>query len=277
MVANDERRNGGTEIALDGGGVFARRMSDVEPLAEVQSPSLLAPAARRQVAHHIGRLWRSQVQLADALAIVANRHDRESGVRDTCKQLEEWARRDLAGLQTFVTRYGRRRSEDAEQVFGALFHGQRAGGLGLLRDLHDLALLVEELRLGWATLRELAPELHDDALERLAERASNDTDRQLAWLETRLKATAPQALAVPRVPAPLWQALFAKTPTPAAVSELGWAPLVGGLAVGAIGTAGLVAGVPWLAASLGATIYTQVVSPADPSSRCSAKVCASCA
>jgi len=65
-----------------------------------------------------------------------------------------------------------------------------------LRDLHDLYLLVTEAQLCWNVLLQAAHALRDKDLEATAQQSDGETDGQLAWLETRIKQAAPQALTV---------------------------------------------------------------------------------
>jgi len=65
-----------------------------------------------------------------------------------------------------------------------------------LHDLHDLYLLVTGAQLCWTVLLQAAHALRDKDLEVVAQQSGGETDGQLAWLETRIKQAAPQALTV---------------------------------------------------------------------------------
>jgi hypothetical protein len=60
-------------------------------------------------------------------------------------------------------------------------------------DLHVLASLVQT---SWTVVLQGAQGLRDRDLLDLAEKSGQDTARQLSWLNTMMKATAPQALIV---------------------------------------------------------------------------------
>jgi hypothetical protein len=64
----------------------------------------------------------------------------------------------------------------------------------LLRDLHDLFLLTTEARLGWTILHQAAQSLRDKELIAACVNLGGETEGQLAWLRTRIKQAAPQAL-----------------------------------------------------------------------------------
>jgi len=80
---------------------------------------------------------------------------------------------------------------------GALFHGKRSGGFGLLRDLHDLWLLASESHISWEVLHQAAKALRDEELAAICQAGRTFNNRQVAWLRTRIDAAAPQTLVVP--------------------------------------------------------------------------------
>jgi len=149
-----------------------------------------------QIAAYLGLLASSETQLADAFATVAAHHGDEPDVAETCKLLGTWSRDRRQALNPFIVRYGETADDEPERLQMDLFHGPRSGGLGLLHDFHDLDLLATEVRLCWTVLQQAARALHDKSLVALCEEGGHGADRQLAWLCTRIKAAAPQALVV---------------------------------------------------------------------------------
>ena len=85
---------------------------------------------------------------------------------------------------------------EASRVKKSLFKGPRSGGFGLVRDLHDLFLLVTEAHLGWMILLQAAQALRDKELIAACTKLGGETDGQRSWLQTRIKQAAPQALLV---------------------------------------------------------------------------------
>ena len=77
-----------------------------------------------------------------------------------------------------------------------LFGGTRQGGIGLLRDLHDLYLMATEVDISWTVLRQGAQGARDKALLDLVNACDAETAVHLQWLRTRMKQAAPQALLV---------------------------------------------------------------------------------
>ena len=153
------------------------------------------------------------------------------------------------------------------RVRSALFHGVRIGGLGKLQDLQDLALLGNHVKLGWTSLLPAAGTLHDRDMELTCTQALAETNRQIAWLQTQIEQTATQALTVEADKTDSVKASLPKTPMRAAMQEIVWSPLSGGLLVFVVGIVGWAAGQPWLLPSLGPTAYLQAEMPAHPSAK----------
>ena len=95
-----------------------------------------------------------------------------------------------------IARYGEQSQKEPNRLRRALFAGPRSGGVGLLRDLHDLWLAAAEVHLCYEAVRQAGRALHDKELVALCDQSGSQTDRQLAWLRTRIDQAAPQALAV---------------------------------------------------------------------------------
>jgi hypothetical protein len=83
--------------------------------------------------------------------------------------------------------------DEPERLHSELFRGTRGGGLGLLRDLHDLYLMARECEMAWTLVGQGA---RDNNLLEMVGRSAGETSVQLKWLSTRMKQAAPQALVV---------------------------------------------------------------------------------
>jgi hypothetical protein len=81
-----------------------------------------------------------------------------------------------------------------QKLYSELFQGPRSGSIALLRDLHDLWLLATEARICWTLLLQAAQALRDKDLIETCMQNRQESDRQIAWLETRSKQAAPQTL-----------------------------------------------------------------------------------
>lgn len=220
-----------------------------------------------ELAKYLGILTSAERELADALTLLADRHGADADTRDTARLLARWSRRHLEALSQPVWRYGARDVPDAERLRGGLLHGARAGGLGTLRDVHDLLALAAYARGAWTAVFQAAMELRDSRLAALCTAAGADVDRQIAWLDTRLRLVAPQALTVPpnrRRKASAW---LSRRPTPPAVPDVVWAPLAAATLLGVLGVLALLFHHPWVIASLGPTVYVLAQAPAHPAGR----------
>src|SRR3954447_26034468 len=222
-----------------------------------------------QIAQYLAMIRENEKQLAEAFLMVSDKHDRDSEIHNMCQQLAAWSNAHIKELDPFVEKYGEDKSKNqqVEQVRGALFHGTRIGGAGLMADLQDLMTLASIAVIKWTILEQGATALHDKALATVAEEACKQGDRQVSWLRTELKTAAPQALTVdPEKPSSI-AASLPRIEKPTNMQELAWGPIVSGILMLIVGVVGLAVGRPWLFPSLGPTAYLQAESPSNPASR----------
>jgi hypothetical protein len=149
-----------------------------------------------QVAHYLGLSHRAQVDLARAFREVGEGHADEVDVFHMCGQLAEQCDRHAEQLQPFVDRYGEEAPEEPDRLHAEIFGGTRSGGLGLLRDLHDLYVMAALCDMAWTVIGQAARGLRDEDLVEVVTRNEEETATQLKWLRTRMKQAAPQALVV---------------------------------------------------------------------------------
>jgi ferredoxin-nitrate reductase len=71
------------------------------------------------------------------------------------------------------------------------------GGFDMLRDFHDLWLLVNESMMSLIVLEQAARALRDEELLGTLKQMQDRNERQLVWLKTRINQAAPQVLVVP--------------------------------------------------------------------------------
>ena len=136
----------------------------------------------------------SERQLAEAFVTVADHHQQEPDMEEICRLLASWSHVKAKSTERFIQKYGEQRDREAARLYSDLFKGPRRGGLALLRDLHDLWLLVTEADICWTLLRQAAQALRDRDFMETCEHNKQQTHRQLSWLETRSKQAAPQSL-----------------------------------------------------------------------------------
>jgi hypothetical protein len=148
------------------------------------------------LAHYLGLLHRSEAELAEAFRAVARGHDDEPDVVETCELLAAQCDVHVDRLAPVVERYGEQADDEPERLHGELFRGTRSGGLGLLRDLHDLFLMASEADISWTMVAQAAQGARDGELMGIVAACEEETAGQIRWLRTRMKQAAPQTLVV---------------------------------------------------------------------------------
>ena len=71
-------------------------------------------------------------------------------------------------LAPVVERYGEERQQEPERLHAQGLDGARSGGVGLLRDLHDLYLLVSYLDIAWTVVGQAAKAVRDEDLQNVS-------------------------------------------------------------------------------------------------------------
>ena len=140
-------------------------------------------------------LAESETTLARSFRQVADAHGDEPDVHFLCLTLAQQCEDRRKKLDPVIARYGGAATDDEpERLHADAIEEPRSGPLGLLRDLQDLYLLASFVDITWTAVKQAAMGLRDTELVAAVERCEGDTGVQLAWLTTRLKQAAPQAL-----------------------------------------------------------------------------------
>jgi hypothetical protein len=150
------------------------------------------------LAHYLGLLHRSLQRLGSAFHEVGDAHAEEPDIAHLCQKLGGQCEQDAGRLAPFVATYGEDAPDEPERLHSELFSGTRDGGLGLLRDLHDLYLMATECDITWTMVGQAAQGTRDTDLVEVVKACEGETATQLKWLKTRMKQAAPQALVVAR-------------------------------------------------------------------------------
>ncbi len=146
---------------------------------------------------YVGLADRSEQTLATSLRAVGEGHAKVADVFHTCQLLAQMSDRHRQRLAPVVERYGEDRDIDEPERLHADGLGQaREGEIGLLRDLQDLHVLASLVQITWTVIAQGAQGLRDHELLEVAQSSNAETSRQLTWLNTRMKAAAPQALII---------------------------------------------------------------------------------
>jgi ferredoxin-nitrate reductase len=114
-----------------------------------------------------------------------------------CKLFGEWSEEAQSVLSPFIAKYGERREGEPKRLDKALLVKRKQGGFDLLRDLHDLWLLVNESMMSLNVLEQAARALRDEELLNALKHVQQRNERQQIWLKTRISQAAPQTLVVP--------------------------------------------------------------------------------
>jgi hypothetical protein len=140
---------------------------------------------------------RSEQTLADSFRAVAEGHADAADVFHTCHLLADMSEEHRRRLAPAVQRYGENSDVDEpERLHADGLAEVRDGEVGLLRDLQDLHVLATLVQTTWTVLAQAAQGVRDRELLEVATSSNAETSRQLSWLNTRMKAAAPQALIV---------------------------------------------------------------------------------
>ena len=148
------------------------------------------------LATYIGLLHAAEQTLAESYRQVADGHRDEADVAHMCRQLGQQCDGHVKALWPIAERYGEHREEEPERLHAQGLSSTRPGGVGLLRDLQDLYLLASFVDITWTAVGQAGQGARDEGLVDTVGRCEQETAKQLAWLQTRLKAAAPQALLV---------------------------------------------------------------------------------
>ncbi|MDI1460695.1 hypothetical protein QEZ54_06940 [Catellatospora sp. KI3] len=143
---------------------------------------------------YLGLLDSGEQALADSFDLVAEGHGDEPDVRQLCRTLAAQCRERVAALRPVLDRYGEKPAAEPERLHAEALPAARTGAVGLLRDLQDLVLLATLVDSSWTVVCQAAQGLRDRELLAVVCQAQPQVSNQLAWLTTRIKSAAPQAL-----------------------------------------------------------------------------------
>lgn len=148
------------------------------------------------LATYIGLLDEGEKTLAESFRQVAEGHADDADVYHLCQRLATQCDRHRDALAPVVERYGEKEENEPEELHAEGLSRTRTGGVGLLRDLHDLYMLVSYLDIAWTVVGQAAKAARDKELIGIVSHCEGETSTQLKWLTTRMKEAAPQALIV---------------------------------------------------------------------------------
>ena len=148
------------------------------------------------ISQYIDLVCRTEKDLTTAFKKVATAHGDEVDVFQTCMLLSTWSQALASDLEPFVDKYKKEKDKEPDHLSKMLLKDTRKGDLALLRDLHDVYLIVSEVEVCCVILKQAASGLRDKELIETCEEVERQSKRQLSWLLTRMKSAAPQTLIV---------------------------------------------------------------------------------
>jgi ferredoxin-nitrate reductase len=152
---------------------------------------------RPHLADYIGLLDESEKRLVKGFRQVRKTHPDEPDVDSLCKLFESWCGEAESMLAPFIARYGERQEGEPKRLDKALLVQRKQGGFDMLRDFHDLWLLVNESMMSLSVLEQAARAKRDHEFLQVLKQMQDRNERQLVWLKTRINQAAPQVLVVP--------------------------------------------------------------------------------
>jgi len=142
----------------------------------------------------------SERTLAASFRTVGDGHAAQADVFHMCQLLAKMSDSHVHALSPVIERYHEQAQGDdvrePERLHASGLARVRAGQIGLLRDLQDLHVLATLVQTTWTVLSQAAQGLRDQELFGITTACNTETSRQLSWLNTRMKAAAPQVLIV---------------------------------------------------------------------------------
>lgn len=149
-----------------------------------------------ELGHYLELLRGANGNLAAAYQQTAGAHADETEVFYVGQKLARQCEEQVTALRPFRDRYGAQVSPEPQAFPSTRFHGPRGPGLGLLRDLQDLYLMVAECHICWTVVDGAAQGARDTELQAVVQTCSAQTATQQAWLRTQLVQSSVQALVV---------------------------------------------------------------------------------
>jgi hypothetical protein len=148
------------------------------------------------LANYLQYLMKAETNLAEGFRKIGEAHAAESDIFHTADTLAQQCEAHAEQLQPFCEEYGKEGTAQPDRLYHELFTEARSGGLGLLRDMQDLYVMVSACDIAWTMVGQAAQGARDMELLEVVNVCEGQTLTQLKWLRTRMKEAAPQALLV---------------------------------------------------------------------------------
>jgi hypothetical protein len=162
----------------------------------------------RKIGIAIERLQAAELDLADELRKIGERHAVEHDVYHLAHTLAQQCEEHVTRLRPFADRYDAPRAHAPSDGGGwsdlleTVRHktseliGRAPTGALLLNDLRHLFLAAQDVGILYVMVAQAAQAVSDRELLDVVTECHTDTKAQIHWLLTRIKTSAPQALTV---------------------------------------------------------------------------------
>ena len=147
------------------------------------------------LATYVHLLEQGSTTLAESYAVVAEGHADEPEIVAQAGRFERECRSQAERLGPVRDRYGDHPAPP-DRLHMPGIEQPRTGGLGMVRDLHELADIASHLKIAWTIVGQAAQGNRDTELGELASDSEAQLETQLAWLTTQVKTASAQTLLV---------------------------------------------------------------------------------
>lgn len=148
------------------------------------------------LASYIHLLEQGSTILADAYAVLGQGHSEEPEVVAQATRFEAQCRDHAERLRPARQRYGDHPAPPPDRLHQPGLEEARSGGLGLLRDLHEVFDYASHLQIAWTIVGQAAQGNRDEELVSVADECRGQIALQVAWLTTQVKTASAQVLLV---------------------------------------------------------------------------------
>lgn len=145
---------------------------------------------------YVHLLEQGSTTLAHSYAVLAAGHAEEPEIVTQAARFGRQCEDHADRLSPVRQRYGDHPGPPTDRLHLPGLEDPRSGGLGLLRDLHEVFDYASHLHIAWTIVGQAARGNRDEQLRDVATTCGDQVAGQLAWLTTQIKTASAQALLV---------------------------------------------------------------------------------
>jgi hypothetical protein len=149
-----------------------------------------------KVTNYLHYTLKCESELRDNLKSVSDDHKDDAAIHFMCKKFSKWCDKHIEDLNILIERFGEEENNEHYRIDKPLLK-MRSGSLGILRDLHDLWLMMSEVKLCWTILLQCSKALRDEDLNKTCVYCGSESKKQAEWCLSMIKVSASQVLTVP--------------------------------------------------------------------------------